>query len=187
MSAPNNFSHLPNLSSLVLGAQIVFATDEWFAEGGFISSFASCTSLIMQHSPRLLISPPPLLHLPITHKTMIMHIRITIVSYATHYAHTSSVSICSIYSTGENLLKSDEPVWDETKFTVYGKWMDGWESRRKRTEGYDWCIIKLNIPGDIHSIELDTCHFTGNYSPMASVQACYLDEDSVSCLAAQLQ
>ena len=86
-----------------------------------------------------------------------------------------------LYVTGENLLKSDEPVWDETKFTVYGKWMDGWESRRKRTEGYDWCIIKLNIPGDIHSIELDTCHFTGNYSPMASVQACYIDEDSVRC------
>jgi allantoicase len=80
----------------------------------------------------------------------------------------------------ENLLKSDEPVWDETKFTVYGKWMDGWESRRKRTEGYDWSIIKLNIPGDVHSFEIDTCHFTGNYSPMVSVQACYLDQDPVS-------
>jgi allantoicase len=33
MSTQNKFSHLPNLSSLVLGAQIVYATDEWFAEG----------------------------------------------------------------------------------------------------------------------------------------------------------
>lgn len=98
--------------------------------------------------------------------------------------HNSCYHWCDLihficYETAENLLKSDEPVWDATKFTVYGKWMDGWESRRKRTEGYDWCIIKLNIPGSIRSIELDTCHFTGNYSPKASVQACYLDEDSV--------
>lgn len=76
-------------------------------------------------------------------------------------------------------MKSEEPVWDASKFTVYGKWMDGWESRRKRTEGYDWCIIKLNIPGDVHSFEIDTCHFTGNYSPMVSVQACYIDKDTV--------
>ena len=76
-------------------------------------------------------------------------------------------------------MKSEEPVWDEFKFTEYGKWMDGWESRRRRTEGHDWCVIKLNIPGEIHSIEVDTCHFTGNYSPKVSIQGCYIEEDSV--------
>ena len=28
-----------------------------------------------------------------------------------------------------------------------GKWMDGWETRRRRTPGHDWCIVKLGLPG----------------------------------------
>ena len=30
---------------------------------------------------------------------------------------------------------------------VSGKWMDGWETRRKRIPGHDFCIIKLGLPG----------------------------------------
>ena len=111
-----------------------------------------------------------------------IHILFLLFLFAYFFSTDIFVLVCLSLFIAENLLKSDEPVWDETKFTVYGKWMDGWESRRKRTEGYDWCIIKLNIPGDVHSFEIDTCHFTGNYSPMVSVQACYLDQDPVSSL-----
>lgn len=64
-------------------------------------------------------------------------------------------------------------------FTECGKWMDGWESRRRRTEGHDWCIIQLGVPGTIQSIEIDTAHFTGNFSPKASVQIASLPEDNV--------
>jgi allantoinase len=32
-------------------------------------------------------------------------------------------------------------------YTDRGKWMDGWESRRKRGPGHDWCIIELGLPG----------------------------------------
>jgi len=38
--------------------------------------------------------------------------------------------------------------------------MDGWESRRKRTPGHDWCIIKLGMPGIIKGVDIDTNHFS---------------------------
>jgi len=77
------------------------------------------------------------------------------------------------FAPAENLLKSEDPVWKEG-FTECGKWMDGWESRRKRTPGHDWCIIRLgNWPqgGQIHGFSLNTGYFTGNYPPRASIQA----------------
>ena len=49
--------------------------------------------------------------------------------------------------------------------------MDGWETRRKRIPGHDWCIIKLGLPGRVCGIELDTSFFTGNFAPRASIQA----------------
>lgn len=49
--------------------------------------------------------------------------------------------------------------------------MDGWESRRKRTEGNDWCIVQLATSGKIHGIDIDTNHFLGNHPPFASVEA----------------
>ncbi|MGN4073082.1 allantoicase, partial [Burkholderia gladioli] len=52
----------------------------------------------------------------------------------------------------------------------------GWETRRKRTTGYDWCLVKLARPGVIKGLDLDTSHFTGNFPPAASVQACYLPD-----------
>ena len=40
--------------------------------------------------------------------------------------------------------------------------MDGWESRRRRLPGNDWCIIKLGLPGHVLGVEIDTAFFTGN-------------------------
>jgi len=54
--------------------------------------------------------------------------------------------------------------------------MDGWETRRKRIPGHDWCIIKLGIPGVIKGLDIDTSFFTGNYPPKVSVQAASLDK-----------
>uniref|UniRef100_A0A3Q3XDN3 Allantoate amidinohydrolase n=1 Tax=Mola mola TaxID=94237 RepID=A0A3Q3XDN3_MOLML len=63
-------------------------------------------------------------------------------------------------------------------FTEFGKWMDGWETRRKRSPGHDWCIIELGVPGQIYGIDIDTSFFTGNHSPHVSIQAGSLDEPS---------
>ncbi len=70
------------------------------------------------------------------------------------------------------MLKDQAPIFIDGKYDDHGKWMDGWESRRKRTAGHDWCIVKLAKPGVIHGIEIDTTHFTGNYPPAASIDVC---------------
>uniref|UniRef100_A0A7S1G9S0 Allantoicase domain-containing protein n=1 Tax=Bicosoecida sp. CB-2014 TaxID=1486930 RepID=A0A7S1G9S0_9STRA len=80
------------------------------------------------------------------------------------------------FATAENMLKTSEPVFIPDKFTEFGKWMDGWETRRKRTVGHDWCILQLGLPGVIFGIHVNTAHFTGNYVPRVSVQGAYLDE-----------
>ena len=40
---------------------------------------------------------------------------------------------------------------------VSGKWMDGWETRRKRIPGHDFCIIKLGLPGIVSEAYLVHC------------------------------
>lgn len=49
--------------------------------------------------------------------------------------------------------------------------MDGWESRRRRTPGYDWCVVALGMRGIVRGINVDTSHFTGNYPTHASIDA----------------
>ena len=70
-----------------------------------------------------------------------------------------------------NLLKPAKAVFIEDKYTVRGKWMDGWESRRRRTPGYDWCVIKLGLRGLIRGVNVDTSFFTGNFPSHASLDA----------------
>lgn len=76
----------------------------------------------------------------------------------------------------ENLIKPGRGVFIEDKYTDRGKWMDGWESRRKRTEGYDYCVLKLGAAGAIVGLDIDTNHFLGNHPPFASVEACYMPD-----------
>lgn len=79
------------------------------------------------------------------------------------------------FAPARNLLKRDPPEFIASAFTEYGKWMDGWETRRKRIPGHDWCIIQLGVPGIIHGFDVDTSFFTGNYAPYTSIQAACLD------------
>ncbi|MEE2758268.1 MAG: allantoicase, partial [Myxococcota bacterium] len=73
----------------------------------------------------------------------------------------------------EALLKPGRGVFLPDEYTDQGKWMDGWEPRRRRSPGHDWCIVKLGIPGTIHAINVDTNHFLGNHPPYASLDGCY--------------
>lgn len=70
----------------------------------------------------------------------------------------------------ENLLKPGRGVFLPEKFTPRGKWMDGWESRRKRVPGHDWCVVKLGLAGIVRGLDIDTNHFLGNYPEFASVE-----------------
>jgi len=73
------------------------------------------------------------------------------------------------FAGAENLLAPGRGVFIEGKFTERGKWMDGWESRRKRGGGHDWCILALGAPGEVVGMDIDTHFFSGNHPPFASV------------------
>src|ERR1700730_2008808 len=79
------------------------------------------------------------------------------------------------FAAKENLLKESKPVFIEGKYTARGKWMDGWETRRRRTPGDDWCIIRLGLPGTIRGVLVDTSFFKGNYPEHFSLEACDLE------------
>jgi allantoicase len=79
------------------------------------------------------------------------------------------------FAPKENLLKASTPVFIEGKYTDRGKWMDGWESRRRRTPGFDWCLIRLGLPGIIRGVVVDTSFFRGNYPEQCSLEACTID------------
>ncbi|KAI4878541.1 hypothetical protein NFI96_034619, partial [Prochilodus magdalenae] len=87
------------------------------------------------------------------------------------------------FAPAENLLKRGPPEFLPSAFTEFGKWMDGWETRRKRIPGHDWCIVQLGVPGVIHGFDVDTSYFTGNYTPSVSIQAACLDELSLPSLS----
>ena len=81
------------------------------------------------------------------------------------------------FADKSRLINPAEPVFITDKYDDNGKWMDGWESRRKRGEGYDHCIIRLGLPGRIEGFNIDTSHFTGNFPPAASIDACNISGD----------
>lgn len=74
------------------------------------------------------------------------------------------------------MLNDKAPQFIEDKYDNHGKWMDGWESKRRRDGGHDWAIIKLGSPGKVYEIEIDTSFFTGNYPPFASIQGLYSEK-----------
>jgi len=78
------------------------------------------------------------------------------------------------FAPKENLLKASKPIFIEGKFTDRGKWMDGWETRRRRTPGYDWCIVRLGLPGMVRGLVVDTSFFKGNYPERCSIEGCDL-------------
>ncbi|MDQ3083089.1 MAG: allantoicase [Gemmatimonadota bacterium] len=75
------------------------------------------------------------------------------------------------FAPKEAMLKPGAPEWRADEYTERGKWMDGWETRRRRTPGHDWAIVRLGTPGVIRGVVIDTTWFTGNYPESASIDA----------------
>src|SRR5437763_7869805 len=75
------------------------------------------------------------------------------------------------FAEKENLLKLGRGIFIPEKYTDRGKWMDGWETRRRRTPGHDWCVIRLGLPGVITLVDIDTNHFLGNHPSFAALDA----------------
>jgi allantoicase len=72
----------------------------------------------------------------------------------------------------ERLLHARAPEWREGVYDEHGKWMDGWETRRRRSEGYDYCIVRLGVPAIVRGVVVDTAWFRGNYPESCSIDGC---------------
>ena len=81
------------------------------------------------------------------------------------------------FGSASRLLKEEQPIFKEGVYDKNGKWMDGWETRRKRIEGNDYVTIKLGLPGKINFAEIDTSYFNGNQPEYASIDACYFEKN----------
>ena len=88
------------------------------------------------------------------------------------------------FASKDNLLKPQEAVFIEGKYTDRGKWMDGWESRRRRDYAYttpgphpdfDSAIIRLGLPGIVRAVVVDTAFFTGNYPASCSIEGASIE------------
>ncbi len=84
------------------------------------------------------------------------------------------------FAAKENLIKPDAPAFVPGTYDAKGQVYDGWETRRRRGPGgtqpdrsaRDWVIVRLGVPGVVHSIVVDTAFFTGNYPQACSADAC---------------
>jgi allantoicase len=81
------------------------------------------------------------------------------------------------FAEKENLLKPGRGVFIADKYTDRGKWMDGWETRRRRTPGHDWCVVQLGLRGIVKQVDIDTNYFLGNHPPFASLDAVCLTNE----------
>jgi allantoicase len=82
------------------------------------------------------------------------------------------------FAEKENLIKPSTPVWKEHEYTDRGKWMDGWESRRKRVPGFDFAIVRLGVRGLVRGFVVDTAYFRGNYPAECSIEATAIRSDA---------
>src|SRR5262245_29450724 len=83
------------------------------------------------------------------------------------------------FAPKESLLKPEDPVFDPDRYTDRGKEMDGWETRRRREPGHDWCIVRLGIPGVVRGAVVDTSFFRGNYPDRCSLEGAAIDGDDI--------
>ena len=82
------------------------------------------------------------------------------------------------FAEKENLVKEAPAIYIADRYTDHGKWMDGWESRRRRSPGHDRCVIRLGIPGVLRAVVVDTAFFKGNFPEACSIEGCAGDPNS---------
>jgi allantoicase len=82
------------------------------------------------------------------------------------------------FASKERLIDPAPPVFVPGKYDAHGKWMDGWETRRRRVPGHDSCLVRLGFRSVIFGVDVDTTHFNGNQPVAAVIEACDHDDES---------
>ena len=86
------------------------------------------------------------------------------------------------FASANRIINPLPAIFKDGLFDKNGKWMDGWESRRKRTKGHDYIILKLGKPGSIKKVDIDTSHFNGNQPSMISIEGTNSSSNKISQL-----
>ena len=83
------------------------------------------------------------------------------------------------FAPAKRILNPSPPIFKENVFDSHGKWMDGWETRRRRSKGNDYLLIKLGKPGKIKLTEVDTSFFNGNQPEYAQIEGCFSENNNL--------
>jgi len=87
------------------------------------------------------------------------------------------------FASKDRLTLALPPIWREGEHTDRGKWMDGWETRRRRDvlpgepgfdQAHDWCIVQLGARGIIRGVDVETTHFKGNFPESCTIESCVM-------------
>lgn len=79
------------------------------------------------------------------------------------------------FGATDHLLDPRPADFDPRAFTDRGKLMDGWETRRRRAPGHDWCVVRLGVAGTVDAVIVDTSHFRGNHPEAVEVHGTVSD------------
>ena len=90
------------------------------------------------------------------------------------------------FASANRIINPLPAIFKDGLFDKNGKWMDGWESRRKRTKGHDYIILRLGKPGSIKQVDVDTSHFNGNQPAMISIEGTNSSSNKISRLKWEL-
>jgi allantoicase len=100
------------------------------------------------------------------------------------------------FAPKDRLIRLEAPIWCEGVYTDRGKWMDGWETRRRRDlmpgddgfdDAHDWCIVRLGARGVVRGVDVETTHFKGNFPATCAVDACLLPKDASAASMAEFR
>ena len=75
------------------------------------------------------------------------------------------------FAPRHRLIQPEPPLWRAGVYDEHGKWMDGWETRRRRDGGHDFCIVRLGLRGIVRGVDVDTTFFDGNQPTAAAIEA----------------
>src|SRR5256714_14777098 len=80
------------------------------------------------------------------------------------------VDLASVENGGLVVAASDEFFGHRHNLIMPGRALDmsdGWETKRRRGPGYDWCVIRLGAAGPARRVEADHAPFLGGLPPNA--------------------
>ena len=88
-------------------------------------------------------------------------------------SRNSEIDLAAAENGGDVLVASDMFFGHRQNLIMPGlarDMSDGWETRRRRGPGHDWCIVRLGNPGTVERVGVDTSWFKGNYPESCSLE-----------------